>query len=177
MYHIFVYSIILLIKWFLIYIYTDFQFSKSWILFVFLVVLHQFGIVAQNMTFIWFWLKSHTMKDRLTRNCLATSLYLLKKSWNFIYISDTESFTTCYKISSGSYSNKSGIKAILLQALLVRFLLTKLSSKLPDGICFYDMINHALEPLVILEIHGDINKESYIWFEILKVRNPYLLNI
>lgn len=42
------------------------------------------------------------------------------------------------------------------------FLLTELSPRLLDGSHFCDIINYALEPLVMLEIHGDIMKETYV---------------
>lgn len=76
-------------------------------------------------------------------------------------ISDTGSPTTCHKVSSGSHSSGSCIKAILLRAPLVSFLLTGLSPRLPDGDRFCDMTNDILEPLAMLEIHRYIIRERF----------------
>lgn len=85
-------------------------------------------------------------------------------------ISDTESPTACHKVSSGSHSNESGTKVILLQALLVWLLLTELSPGQLDGSCFCDMINYALELLAMFGIYGDMINETYVWFEILEIK-------
>ncbi len=173
-YHSFAYSVIWLINWFMIYVYADSQLSKAQILSAFSAVLYQFGIIAQNMTFIQSWLRPHIIKDRQTRKYLTVGLYSSRKGYDFIYISDTGSPTTCHKISSGSHLSELGIKTILLQALLVRFLLTGLSLRLPNNGCFCDIINYVSKPLAILEIHEDIIIETYVWFEILKKKSIFI---
>lgn len=102
------------------------------------------------------------MKDRRTRKYLTAGLYLLRKGYDFIYISDTGSPTTCHKIFSGSYFSELDIKTILLQAPRVRFLLTGLSLRLPNSGCFCDIINYVSELLAMLEIHKDIIIETYV---------------
>lgn len=77
-------------------------------------------------------------------------------------ISDIRSPIADHKVSSGGYFSESDMKAILPLAPLVRFLLTALSLGLPGGGCFYHMINYALKPLAILEIHRDIIKKTYV---------------
>lgn len=74
-------------------------------------------------------------------------------------ISDTGSLTTYHKISSGNHSNKLGIKTILPQASLVRFLFIRLSLGVSGNSRFCDMINYASGPLAILEI-GRYNQKD-----------------
>lgn len=77
-------------------------------------------------------------------------------------ISDTKSLIAWYKIFSKIHSNKSDIRAILVQALLIYFLLTKLSPGLLGSNCFCDMTNYASKSFVILEIYKDTIKETYV---------------
>lgn len=116
------------------------------------------------------------MKDRQAKKQLAASLYSLKKGWDFKNISDTGFPTACHKVSCEGYSSELGIKAILLWALFMHFLLTKLFPGLSNSGHFCDMTNYTLKPLTILEIHRITIKETYVWFEILK-QNLYLLDV
>ena len=77
-------------------------------------------------------------------------------------IFDTRSSTTCHKISSGSYSNELSIKAILLRAPLVHFLLTRLSPGVPNSSCFCNMINYTSKPLIMLETQKYNQRNLYL---------------
>lgn len=128
------------------------------------------------MMIIWSLLRPCIITNKQAKKRLAADLYLLKKGWDFINISNNRSPSICYKISGKDHSSLSGIKVILLQAPLVYFLLTELFPRMFGGGRFYDMTNYALEPLAILEIYRDTIQKTYIWFENVK-KNLYLLDI